>query len=136
MQLQLWVRLEDLKVDYGRTVRAKTLVKDQLQVWRKGRVLEEFRELWDRYRGYGQPWMGLRVMAKGVQAVIKRGKEQGMQMYMQMVKDTIQMEYEASKDIFHTSNNIFCVFNDINTWVEREMYAHRFHQLFEEVVVK
>ena len=79
-------------------------------------MLGMLRQFWGRYKGVGEPWMSMRGMTKEVQWFIKLGKEKAIGMYMEMISDTIAVEYLRTQDIFHTSNNIFMVFNDLNMW--------------------
>ena len=97
-------------------------------------MLAAFKAFWDKYKTIGQPWMGLRAMTKEFQAFIKLGKEKAINLYMSMVSDTISIEYKQTTDIFHTSNNIFCVFNDLNMNPLTQEHASAFYSSFQKTI--
>jgi hypothetical protein len=59
MLIYLWNKLAKIKQDYKKTMRSKTLVKDQLKV-HKGKMLDTFRQFWKRFMYLGQPWISIK----------------------------------------------------------------------------
>lgn len=59
MLIYLWNKLAKIKQDFRKTMRARTLVKDQLKV-HKGKMLDVFRAFWRRFLPLGQPWVALK----------------------------------------------------------------------------
>ena len=60
MMIYLWNKLAKIKLDYKKTIRSKTLVKDQLKV-HKGKMLDTFRGFWKKFMYLGQPWIQIKV---------------------------------------------------------------------------
>ena len=53
-------------------------------------------------------------------------------MYMQIISDALQIEYQTTSNIFHTSSNMFCVFNDLN--IQHEPLSLYFLQTFDTLI--
>jgi hypothetical protein len=56
--IYIWNKLAKIKLDYKKTTRYQALVKDQLKV-HKGKMLQTFRNFWDKYKHIGQPWTSI-----------------------------------------------------------------------------
>lgn len=53
---------------------------------------------------------------------------------MEIINDTIGIEYKNTQDVFHSSNNIFSVFNDLNSQKGKEELAQKFYVAFETII--
>ncbi|CDW89623.1 dedicator of cytokinesis protein 2 [Stylonychia lemnae] len=133
IQIFLWCKLAQIKQDYKKTIRSKTLVKDQLKV-HKSKMLEIFKAFWNKYKNVGQPWLGLRYLNKVMQNFLKLGQMRTIKVYMGMISDIIQIEYTNTQDIFHSSNSLFQVFNDLNLEESREEFCKQFYKCFEQEI--
>eukprot|EP00347_Sterkiella_histriomuscorum_P008264 403345746 len=135
IEIYLWCKLATIKMDYKKTTRSKTLVKDQMKA-HKGKMLEIFRKFWEKFKSIGQPWITLRYLNKVMTSFLKLGQSRAIKIYMEIISDTIQLEYKNTEDIFHTSNNIFQVFNDLNLQNGKEDFCKQFYESFKEKVKK
>lgn len=71
MMIYLWNKLAKIKQDFKGTTRYQALVKDQLKV-HKGKMLEHFKEFWEKFKCIGQPWKSLKgSMSKQFLSFIK-----------------------------------------------------------------
>ena len=49
MMIYLWNKLAKINSDYKKTTRARSLVKDQLKVY-KGKMLDQYRAFWHKFK--------------------------------------------------------------------------------------
>ena len=132
----LWSRLTKIKNDYRKTTRSKTLVKDQLKV-HKSRMLGIFKSFWDKYKTVGQTWKTLRHLNKQMNTFIKLGSDKAIKLYMEMVSDVIQIEFNNTGDIIDTTSCIFSVFNELTSFKSRdELNGPKFYSIFESEISK
>ena len=94
-------------------------------------MLEIFIAFWNKYKTIGQPWGGLRYLNKTMLIFLKLGQMRTVKVYMKVICDTIQMEYQNTQDIFHSSNSLFQIFNDLNMDQSREEFCKQFFLCFD-----
>jgi CRISPR/Cas system CSM-associated protein Csm2 small subunit len=73
-------------------------------------------------------------MSKQFQNFIKLSAEKAIQLYMEVVNDTLSIEYTETKDIKSTSTSIFKVYYDLNMSNGRDHTAIRFYETFEKIM--
>ncbi len=132
MIIYLWNKLAKIKEDYKNTTRARTLVKDQLKVY-KGKMLEVFRAFWHKFKHLGQPWLSIKnSMTKQFINFIKLSGDKAIKLYMEVISDTITLEYLETQDVHHSSSSIFKSFYDLSNSLGG--YSTKFFEAFEMIM--
>ena len=130
----LWTKIAQINKDYKKTTRSKTMVKDQMKV-HKTRMLIIFKEFWNKYKKVGQNWKSLRHLNKQMHQFIKLGNDRALKVYMQMICDVIQIEFENTGDIIDTSMSIFSVFNELTSFRNRDdIISQNYYVSFEQEI--
>jgi hypothetical protein len=75
-------------------------------------------------------------MSKQFQNFIKLSGDKAIALYMQVINDTISIEYKETSDIKHTSTSIFKVYYDLNMSNGRDQNSLRFYETFEKIMTE
>jgi len=113
MIIYLWNKLAKINEDFKQTTRSRTFVKDQLKVY-KGKMLEVFRAFWSKFGHLGQPWLSIKnSMTKQFISFIKISNDKAIKLYMEVISDTMSLEYQETQDVHHSSSSIFKAFYEL-----------------------
>lgn len=75
-------------------------------------------------------------MSKQFQNFIKLSGDKAIALYMEVINDTISIEYKETQDIKHTSTSIFKVYYDLNMSNGRDQNTLRFYETFEKIMTE
>jgi hypothetical protein len=75
-------------------------------------------------------------MSKQFQNFIKLSGDKAIALYMEVINDTISIEYKETHDIKHTSTSIFKVYYDLNMSNGRDQNTLRFYETFEKIMTE
>lgn len=75
-------------------------------------------------------------MSKEFQKFIKLSGDKAIALYMEVINDTISIEYKETQDIKNTSTSIFKVYYDLNMTNGRDQNTLRFYETFEKIMTE
>lgn len=100
-------------------------------------MLDQYRAFWHKFKWLGQPYIAIKnSMSKQFQNFIKLSGDKAISLFMEVINDTMSIEYKETKDIKNTSTSIFKVYYDLNMTNGRDQNTIRFHETFEKIMTE
>ena len=75
-------------------------------------------------------------MSKQFTNFIKLSGDKAITLFMEVVNDTMSIEYKETKHIKNTSTSIFKVYYDLNMTNGRDQNTLRFYETFEKIMTE